>query len=156
MVQFSVSPLDIMIPAEVWERYGTEACCRALKRCPAFPYQHLPREEDRSPPKTPLPSLHATTNQADPSKTSPPSSLPQRTPLHCCHRTRQRPLPDRADAMGTRTPREVPTGITGAQEVTREYAERKYPERGARAGISTGVLKEVFPHKVLLPATNGW
>ena len=58
--------------------------------------------------------------------------------------------------MGTRAPREVPTSLTGTQEVTKEYAERKYPERGARAGISTGVLEEVFPHKVLLPATNGW
>ena len=42
--------------------------------------------------------------------------------------------------MGTRAPREVPTGLTGTQEVTEEYAKRKYPERGARAGISTGVL----------------
>ena len=42
--------------------------------------------------------------------------------------------------MGTRAPREVPTGLTGGQEVTKEYAERRYPERGARAGISTGVL----------------
>ena len=39
--------------------------------------------------------------------------------------------------MGTRTPREVATGLTGTQEVTKENAERKYPERGARAGIST-------------------
>jgi len=39
--------------------------------------------------------------------------------------------------MGTRAPREVPTGLTGTQEVTKENAERKYPERGARAGIST-------------------
>ena len=87
---------------------------------------------------------------------SPPPSLPHRTPLDCCHRTRQCSLPDRADAMGSRAPREVTTGLTGGQEVTKEYAERKYPERGARTGISTGVLKEVFPHKVLLPATNGW
>jgi len=85
-----------------------------------------------------------------------PLSLPKRAPLHCCHRTRQRPLPNRADALGTRAPREVPTGLAGGQEVTKEYAERKYPERGARAGISTGVLLEVFPHKVLLLATNGW
>ena len=42
--------------------------------------------------------------------------------------------------MGTRAPREVTTGLTGTQGVTREYAERKDPERGARAGISTGVL----------------
>ena len=42
--------------------------------------------------------------------------------------------------MGTRAPREVPTGLTGTQAVTREYAERKYPERGAKTGISTGVL----------------
>ena len=42
--------------------------------------------------------------------------------------------------MGTRAPREVPTGLTEGQEVTVEYAERQYPERGARAGISTGVL----------------
>ena len=95
-------------------------------------------------------------NPNTPNPSQRPSSLPQRAPLDCCHRTRQRPLPDRADAMGTRTPREVPTGLTGTQEVTMEYAKRKYPERGARAGISTGVLKEVFPHKVLLPATNGW
>ena len=71
---------------------------------------------------------------------SPPPSLPKRAPLHCCHRTRQRPLPNRADTLGTRAPREVLTGLTGGQEVTKEYAERKYPERGARAGISTGVL----------------
>jgi hypothetical protein len=58
--------------------------------------------------------------------------------------------------MGTRAPREVPTGLTGTQEVTKENAERKDPLRGARAGIGNGVLKEVFPHKVLLPATNGW
>ena len=47
----------------------------------------------------------------------------------------------------------MPTGLTGGQEVTKEYAERKYPERGARAGISTGVLKKVFPYKVLLVTT---
>jgi len=28
--------------------------------------------------------------------------------------------------MGTRAPREVPTGLTGGQEVTKEYAQRKY------------------------------
>ena len=59
--------------------------------------------------------------------------------------------------MGTRAPREVPTGLTGTHEVTREYAERKYPKRGARAGISTGVLKEVFPHKLPIRTTSdGW
>lgn len=42
--------------------------------------------------------------------------------------------------MGTRTPREVPTGLTGTQEVTKVDAERIYPESGARTGISTGVL----------------
>jgi hypothetical protein len=31
--------------------------------------------------------------------------------------------------MGTRAPREVPTGLTGTQEVTREYAEDAYPAR---------------------------
>ena len=56
--------------------------------------------------------------------------------------------------MGTRAPREVPTGLTGSQVATREYAERKYPERGARAGISTGVLWEVFPYNVLLGTTS--
>jgi len=56
--------------------------------------------------------------------------------------------------MGTRAPREVPTGLTGGQEVTKEYAERKYPERGARAGISAGGLKEVFAYNVLLETTS--
>ena len=78
---------------------------------------------------------------------SPPPSLPERAPLHCCHGTRQCPLPDRADAMGTRAPREVPTGLTGTQEVTKEYAKRKYPEGGARAGISTGFLRKSSPTK---------
>jgi len=71
---------------------------------------------------------------------SPPPPLPKGAALHRRHRARQRPLPDRADAMGARAPREVPTGFAGTQEGTMEYAERKYPERGARAGISAGVL----------------
>ena len=71
---------------------------------------------------------------------SPAPPLPEGAALHRCHRTRQGPLPDQADAMATRAPREVPTGLAGAQEVTKTYAEGKYPERGARTGISTGVL----------------
>ena len=39
--------------------------------------------------------------------------------------------------MGTRAPREVPTGLTGGQEVTKEDAERKYPGRRSGSGIST-------------------
>ncbi len=31
--------------------------------------------------------------------------------------------------MGTRAPGEVPTGLIGGHEVTKEYATRKYPER---------------------------
>ena len=42
--------------------------------------------------------------------------------------------------MGTRATREVPTGLTGVQEVTEEYAEAALPARRARAVISTGVL----------------
>ena len=38
------------------------------------------------------------------------------------------------------TPREVTKGLTGGLEVTMEYAKRKHPEKGARVGISTGVL----------------
>ncbi len=71
---------------------------------------------------------------------SPPPPLPKGAPLHSRHRARQSPLPDRADAMGTRTASEVPTSLTGTQEVTMEHAERQYPEREARAGISIGVL----------------
>ena len=51
---------------------------------------------------------------------SPPHPLPKRAPLHRCHGTGQRPLPDRADAVGAGAPREVPTGFAGAQEVTKE------------------------------------
>jgi hypothetical protein len=42
--------------------------------------------------------------------------------------------------MGPDPPREVTKDLTGGLEVTLEYAERKHPEKGARAGISTGVL----------------
>ena len=69
-----------------------------------------------------------------------PPSLPERAPLHCCHGARQRPLPDRANAMGTRAPREVPTGLAGSQWVTKEYAEGTDPTRRSGTGISTGVL----------------
>ena len=44
---------------------------------------------------------------------STPTPLPQRTPLHRCHRTRQCPLPDRAGAIRTTAPPEAPTRPTG-------------------------------------------
>ena len=59
--------------------------------------------------------------------------------------------------MGTRAPREVPTGLAGTQEETKADAEGAKPARRARAGIGNGVLKEVFPHKLLLRTTSdGW
>ena len=85
---------------------------------------------------------------------SPPPSLPERAPLHRCHGAGQRPLPDRADAMGTGAPREVPAGLAGGQVVTMGYAERTDPAQGAKTGISTGVLWEVFPYEVLLGTTS--
>jgi len=55
---------------------------------------------------------------------SPPPSLPQRAALDSCHGARQGPLPDRADAMGTRAPREVPTGLARGQWVSKGYGHR--------------------------------
>jgi hypothetical protein len=56
--------------------------------------------------------------------------------------------------MGTRAPREVPAGLTGSHVATKEWGERIDPAQGAKRGISTGVLWEVFPYKVLLGATS--
>jgi hypothetical protein len=39
--------------------------------------------------------------------------------------------------------------------VTKEYAGRTDPANQAKRDINTGVLQEVFPHKVLLPARSG-
>ena len=56
--------------------------------------------------------------------------------------------------MGTRAPREVPAGLAGSHLVTMGYAELTDPAQGAKTGISTGVLWEVFPYEVLLGTTS--
>ena len=56
--------------------------------------------------------------------------------------------------MGTRAPREMPTGLTGGQLVTMGYVERTDPTKRAQTDISTGVLWDVFPYEVLLGTTS--